>query len=126
MTKITNSDDLIDIRDVIARVEELEEEKEDQGVLGEEDSMLLADLLAFLNEMAGNGGDEKWRGCWYPITAIRESYFEQYAQELAEDIGSIDANARWPYTCIDWEQAARELQYDYTSAEFGGVTYYIR
>jgi hypothetical protein len=126
MDTISNQDDLINIRDVIARVEELEDEKEDQGVLGEEDSMLLADLLAFLNEMAGNGADEEWRGDWYPITAIRESYFEQYAQELAEDLDLIHHDAKWPYTCIDWEKAAAELQYDYTSAEFDGVTYYFR
>ena len=32
----------------------------------------------------------------------------------------------WPYTCIDWEQAARELRYDYTSVDFDDVTYWIR
>ena len=57
---------------------------------------------------------------------IRESYFEDYAQELAEDIGAIDPNAHWPNDCIDWERAARELQYDYTAVDFDGVTYWIR
>lgn len=37
---------------------------------------------------------------------------EDFAQEIAEGIGAIDKNAAWPYTCIDWEQAARELMYD--------------
>ena len=32
----------------------------------------------------------------------------------------------WPYSCIDWEQAAEELQQDYMSVEFDGVTYWMR
>jgi hypothetical protein len=57
---------------------------------------------------------------------IRDSYFKEYAQEFAEDIGAINKNASWPNTCIDWDQAARELQMDYTSVNFDGVTYWIR
>ena len=47
-------------------------------------------------------------------------------EELADDIGAIPRDVAWPYTCIDWERAARELQYDYTGADFDGVTYYYR
>lgn len=46
--------------------------------------------------------------------------------QLAEDVGAIPDNLKWPCTCIDWDQAARELKYDYTSADFDGVTYYYR
>ena len=38
---------------------------------------------------------------------------EDFAQSLAEDLGEIKNNVSWPYTCIDWEKAARELMYDY-------------
>lgn len=38
---------------------------------------------------------------------------EDFAQQLAEDLGCMDKKASWPYTCIDWEWAARELMYDY-------------
>lgn len=38
---------------------------------------------------------------------------EDFAQNLAEDIGAIDPKASWPNNCIDWEYAARELMYDY-------------
>jgi hypothetical protein len=121
-TEISKFDDLIDIRDVIARVEELRDiDQPDVDELRE-----LASLNDFLEECKGNGGDEQWEGDWYPVTCIRDSYFENYAHELAEDIGSIKSDAQWPYTCIDWEKAARELQMDYTSVEFDGITYWVR
>lgn len=162
MADITKFDDIIDIRDVIARVEELESERDalqdaqdeaqeaydfhdsddtqttpewselqkaraERAAWNEsEESAELQTLVAFLDECKGRGGDEQWRGDWYPVTAIRESYFVNYAQELAEDIGAIPKDAQWPCTCIDWEQAARELQMDYTGADFDGVTYYVR
>lgn len=57
---------------------------------------------------------------------IREDCFEDYARELAEEIGAIPNDASWPCTCIDWEQAANELKMGYTSVEWGGDTYYYR
>jgi antirestriction protein len=35
-----------------------------------------------------------------------------YAEELATDIGEVTETqlAMWPFTCIDWEQAGRELE----------------
>jgi DNA repair exonuclease SbcCD ATPase subunit len=57
---------------------------------------------------------------------VHANDFEEYAQELAEDIGAIDRNASWPNSCIDWERAARELQMDYTSVDWDGDTYYYR
>ena len=47
---------------------------------------------------------------------------EDFAQNMAEEIGSIDKNATWPNNCIDWEYAARELMYDYSEAD----GYYFR
>jgi hypothetical protein len=38
----------------------------------------------------------------------------------------IPDNLSWPLTCIDWERAARELAYDYSSVSFDGTDYYIR
>lgn len=132
MRDIDNTQDLIDVRDIIARVEELETQLEDAGDwLGDgstpdEGREELATLSAFLADLAGNGGDEEWRGDWYPVTLVRDSYFKEYAQDLAEDIGAIPDNAQWPCRCIDWDKAAWELRMDYTSAEYGGVTYWYR
>jgi antirestriction protein len=140
--EIDNMQDIIDLRDVIARVEELEEERErctltaPDGTETEnsegwaevfpEEAAELAMLNTLLEECKGNGGDEQWRGDWYSVTLIRDSYFETYAQELADDIGAINSDARWPNNCIDWERAARELQMDYTSVDFFGIDYWTR
>lgn len=52
--------------------------------------------------------------------------FEDYARELAEEIGAIPDNAQWPCRCIDWEQAAKELAVDYSVVTFRGEDYYFR
>ena len=85
-----------------------------------EEQVAELDVLEALQDEAG-GGD--WE---YGATLIRETYFEDYARQLAEDIGAIDPNATWPANCIDWEQAARELQMDYTSVDYDGEEYLIR
>lgn len=139
---ISNSDDVIDARDVIARFEELEGDRESAAGAAEPNDAAEAQALkefdesdegleyevlgSLLRELKGNGGDEQWRGDWYPITLIRDSYFKEYAQEIAEDCDMINSSLAWPYTCIDWEQAAKELQGDYTSIDFDGVTYWVR
>jgi hypothetical protein len=141
--EITNTEDVIDVRDVIARVEHLEDQPtlDDDGACyscgehlkeGDEDHdpycevLELQRLTALLENLKGNGGDEEWRGSWYPIVLVRDSYFKDFAQQEAEDLDLIKANASWPNNCIDWDQAARELQMDYTTVEFDGVTYWYR
>ena len=124
--------DVIDIRDIIARVEEMEttcapgaidaSDETDYPALMEE----LSALEAILADLCGAGVDEQWRGSWYPVTLIRDSYFRTYAEELAEDIGAVNPDASWPNNCIDWDKAARELQYDYTTVDIDGVTYWYR
>jgi len=114
--------DVIDSRDVIARIEELENDRNDEnaGLLEREVAELEA--LTALADEASDYTDEWQDGA----VLIRDSYFEDYAQELAESIGAIDSTATWPNNCIDWERATRELQMDYTEVDFDGVTYWIR
>jgi hypothetical protein len=75
------------------------------------------------DDLAGNGGDEEWRGDWYPSTLIRDGYFETAMDELLEDIGDMpkDIPAYLKVT-VDYDA----LQMDYTSAEYDGVTYWFR
>lgn len=159
--EISNSDSVIDSRDVIARIKELEElesevssaqdtadearsvykEADENGAVdavealekaeadlktaqewfGEELQEELRILREFAEEAEGYCPD--WK---HGETLIRDDYFETYARELAEDLGALENCNHWPATCIDWEKAARELQMDYSSAEFDGVTYWFR
>lgn len=78
-------------------------------------------LRALAEEAEGYAVD--WK---YGATLIRESYFEQYAEELAEGIGVIPRDLQWPFTCIDWAEAGEQLKQDYAEVSFDGVTYYVR
>jgi len=75
--------DILDIQDIIARYEKLEA-IDPRDELGEREFTLLKDIL---DELKGQGGDEKWQDDWYPNTLIRNSYFVEYIQELCVDAG---------------------------------------
>ena len=51
--------------------------------------------------------------------ALEESYSgefssdEDFAYDMAEQCGQLKENNSWPYTCIDWKQAAHELMFDH-------------
>lgn len=126
---INNYADVIDSRDVIARIEYLEalgtpDEPEDGDNEFTGLDQAEADELQALRALAKEGeGAADWQ---YGETLIRDSYFEDYARELAEDIGAIPRDAAWPAYCIDWERAALELQVDYFTIDFDGVTYWVR
>lgn len=126
-TTISNTDDLIDIRDVIERFEELESAHEDNAPFGlpDDEALEFRTLGDLIEACEGNGGDEQWRGDWYPVTLIRDSYFTDYAMDLLDDIGVLPADTPW-YVEIDREATAKNVQVDYTSVEFDGVTYWIR
>ena len=117
MRDVSNSEDILDSRDIIKRIEELEgiEERDD------DEKVELTALLALQEE--AEGYSEDWK---YGAMLIRDSYFKNYAQELADDSGAIDRNAVWPTNCIDWDYAAEQLQQNYTSINFDGVDYWVR
>lgn len=116
--KISNYDDVIDSRDIIERIEELPNPDNGEEITEAEQAELNA--LMDLSEEGQHYSD------WvYGATLIRDSYFETYTHELAEEVGAIDGNERWPLNCIDWERAARELKYDYDIITFDGVDYWI-
>lgn len=116
---IDNTADILDSRDVIARIRELEADDN----RSEEEKQELADLLKLAEE-----GEDASRDWEHGETLIQESYFVEYAKELAEDCGTVPRAGKdaWPLYCIDWDRAARELRYDYSAIDFAGVTYLIR
>lgn len=118
-----NMSDLLDVRDIIARVEELEPMVDEIGE-GEHIAEWKA-LTKLLLELKGCGGDEQWRGDWYPVTLIRDSYFTDYTRELLEDCGTIPKDLpHWVE--IDWDATARNVQTDYGAVDIDGVTYWYR
>jgi antirestriction protein len=140
---ISNTDDVIDSRDVIARIEELEgergalvsdlEEADETNIIesehaakiaitawDEENEAELKALEALAEEAEGYAPD--WR---YGAALVRDSYFEDYARELLEDCGDIPRNLPH-YIEIDWEATARNIRADYTEVDFDGVSYWVR
>lgn len=131
----------IDIRDIIARIEELEGEQE-SFVIGapdgtetpapdqwaeenSDDAAELALKLSLMSDLAGYGGDEQWRGEWYPITLIPDDEFTDYCEELVSDIGGLPRDIPG-YLVIDWKATANNLRVDYSEVEYEGETYLYR
>lgn len=143
---ISNTDDIIDGRDIVARIDELEAlestlaDAREEFAEAEPESDELTEAakavddaesdfgedeqkeLKILREIVDESGSELRHG----ESLIRDSYFETYARELAEEVGDMPKNVKWPFTCIDWEKATDELKQDYTSVDFDGVDYWTR
>ena len=138
MNTISNNDDVIDSRDVIARIEELQGELanleapcEDRDSITDDDKQALVDwceeyqpelaaLLALQSEAEGYAPD--WR---YGAPLVRDDYFTDYAMELLADIGALPREIP-AYIVIDEDATAENIKVDYTSVEFDGVKYWIR
>lgn len=114
-------DDIIDSRDIIEVIESLSDEINASDGKNIEAQEVELEALLKLQDEASHTPD--WH---YGEMLIRDSYFKEYAQELAEEIGAVNPDAHWPNGCIDWDQAARELQADYFDVDFDGVTYWVR
>lgn len=148
--------DNLDTRDLQERIDELEEEVDGQKETAREawevannadprsdaDQMIIdqypdvddyiaaclessgeADELKKLNDLKDEFDHRLWK---FGIILIAESNFKDEAMRLAEDT-IVDFNtSRWPFTHIDWEAAANDLQSDYSSVEYDGETYWYR
>jgi len=150
MNEITNTQDIIDSRDVIERIDEIENSFPDtcehcgEGLDSLDDFIEFkfdfvcqdckqpldfdqddVDELKALKDLAEQceGHSPYWK---YDGALIHDDYFEEYAQELAEDIGAIGSNAPWPTHHIDWEAAADALKMDYIRIQFGDNDYWMR
>ncbi len=158
---ISNTDNIIDSRDVLARFNELDELRqqaldaasEARAALndvpkGEEIPEGVTDAVdALWTPDAGEpeyGEVDEWdedahnehlslKGLLEDISdpedgtaLINDAYFQEYAEQEAEQLGLIAKDARWPANHIDWEAAADELKGDYSIIEWEGTTFYCR
>lgn len=142
MSDIDNDQDVIDSRDVIARLDELEAERAELADIADPE-VLNPDALAAAQEAveawdADNGEElrvlrdlneegEAYAADWRDgATLVRDTYFEDYARQLAEELDLVKDDAQWPMMHIDWEAAAEALKIDYTSIDYDGEEYWVR
>jgi hypothetical protein len=128
-----NDQDIIDSRDIIDRIDELENQLEGLGSEGDCEKQGLLDEwqeLKALKELADQGQSESsdWS---HGEALIRRSYFVDYTEELINDCYEMPKQMHsgdWPFRhmTIDYEAAAKELEQDYASIDFDGVEYLIR
>jgi hypothetical protein len=118
----SNQDNLIDSRDIIARLEDLQARRDDEDRIDPLNDDEAAELVV-LEKL--NDAGESFREWASGITMIRDSYFAQYIeQDYPELHEGFDLNV-WPFNHIDWDAAADEVMSDdYSEIEFDGVTYY--
>lgn len=129
MTHFTNTDSVIDSRDIIERIEELEIIKDDllldnpsgatvalwlQGDVGQE--------YTTLKELAEEC--EQYASDWtYGEQLIHRDYFEAYMDEMIEDCYELPQDLPyWMSIKLDYDA----LEQDYTSVDFDGEEYLIR
>jgi hypothetical protein len=114
--EITNTEDILDTRDILERINYLDE-TEDAAQQEE-----LQTLQALIEEVRQVSGEEPE----YGATLIRDSYFVDYARELAEDGGLLDPSLGWRFMFIGWAAAAEHLKLDYSPVDFDGETYWVQ
>lgn len=119
-----DSRELIEARDeATALRDELTEDGREPTPEDIETAKELTAIIEGVDEIEREAGHGDWE---YGATFIPESEFEDYARELASDIGAINEDAAWPACHIDWKAAAQSLQQDYMSVEIDGETYLCR
>ncbi len=117
---ISKGQDVVDSRDIIARIKELEEER-----AALVDDIIVADVAAdpYMKALA-----EECEGCgdWeHGATLIHESHWVEYVEDLVIDISDLPKNFA-TYIVIDWQATADNIAHDYSKVSWGEDRYYIR
>jgi hypothetical protein len=110
----------LDARDLDQELDDLRARFEDEEdcLDPEEDERRLA--LEALNEEVN-----LWEAGRNGSALIPDYDFEDYAEELAYDIGMVDRDAQISHY-IDWDKWADDLKDDYLSVDFEGQEYWIQ
>ena len=88
----------------------------------DEEADELKSLRSFCEDIESSAGQSLRDG----VTIIADSYFETYAEELAEDVCDMKEASQWPFSHINWESAADELKTDYTEVTWDGNEFWVR
>ena len=114
--------DFYDLRELAEEMNKLREMKEKR--ISDQDRLEQLEALDAEFDYGKGGMEEYANGIDFML--IAGYYFEDYARQFAEDIGTVENNYSWPASCIDWKMAAEHLQMDYQSVTFEGREYWIR
>lgn len=132
MDVISNDMKVIDSRDIIDRIEKLEELISDEStnmrfleeckeyyILSLEEWCKECDKLKTLEEQC-----KEYVSDWeYGVTLIRESYFEEYMDDMIQDCYELPKDLPfWMSITYDYEA----LKQDYTEVDFNGIIYLVR
>jgi hypothetical protein len=147
---IQNTNEVIDSRDIIDRIEELSKIQiaifnEQQSIEGDDDLCIEEEDIdskhfrQWLQEGQGIEPDRDelidllalkdecenvsdWK---YGETLIHSSYWVDYVYDLLRDCGDLPKDIPH-YIEIDWDATANNIEQDYMRVDFGGEEYLIR
>lgn len=143
MEALDNWADIVDSRNIVDRVNELQdqqmahhEDQEDQdpddrvpwSAVDPDAADELRELEELLAQLRNVGGDTPEGG----QALIRENYLSDYVKELYMECTDRDLLKRvteqleGPWKHVDWAAVAEDERSDYTEVTWAGVTYYVR
>lgn len=133
--EFNNNSDIIDSRDIIARIEYLNEaladlpddvseenyDPDEDANGNRNDAIRERQMLRDLESQAADYAPD-WQ---YGATLINESYFVEAMEEQTKEIGDLPKDMP-SYLVINWEATAENLKVDYTEVTFDGTTFFVR
>ena len=114
MNDITNSDDVIDSRDILDYIEKYE----DDADFKDEVKALQSIVKQYCDNYT-----EGLKDLEFGVFFIRDSYFEDYMWDFFLEVNHIDEAL---HCYIDIEAFARDQQYNYSYIDFDGETYWYQ
>jgi hypothetical protein len=118
LIQITNDDDLIEPSDIIARLHDLE-------LMGANGREVFNCALEYYSLLKLADQCSKYSGWHLGITIVRDSFFADHTEWVAEQCGLIDTLEEWPRYADRQAHILKELQKSYSAVDFGGETYWI-
>lgn len=121
MNAIDGTEDVLDSRDIIERIDTLQRSEPED--LTPEEVAELAELLKLANEC------ECYADWQYGETLVARDYWVAYITDLIDECYDMPKPAgAWPYYHLrmDYEAAAEEAEQDYASVYLFGNEYLIR
>jgi hypothetical protein len=118
---ISNTQDLIDSRDVINRIEELQDYNKPNLSLDESQEL----AILFRLDLNGAAYGDDWE---YGCSVIRSTYFVEYIKSHYGEVYGIELE-NMPEIfrdAIDWMAVAESALIDYTPIDFDEECYYVR